>query len=518
MAASIYDEALRRLLAHEGGYSNHPSDPGGPTNFGITLADYRRYIKPDATAADLRTMSVDQAKAIYRKRYWDAQRCDELPAGVDYSIFDYGVNSGVGRSGKVLRRVVGLPADTSAVTDQVLAYARVRDPKVLVAAICDERLAFLQSLKTWPVFGRGWGTRVAEVRAVSLALAGKAQGVTPSPAPPAGCWHAAVARAHERDPRALRVSGHGRQSRYRRNGARPAAATSPAPTSTTRCPGARSRSTTAWSLPGFPATTACGRSTSRATAPVSKARRWARSPRRTRDGGGHVFLVVGRTKDGRLVGRGGNQRDMVCDEVFDPSVDHRLHLAEGLSAARTARLRRSADGRACAQGEARTRAAAADQARAARKRCRAAAQCRQGHHHQGRAGRRRCRRRRLLGLDRRASVGDAPASRSSAPARSAAPSTRSTAGMQAPPGSADAEPRPRCSLKQGVDDADVHPRRPRRFVAVYWFWIRPILKSRPAFRELYEQEESFFAAVREKFKGIKQKLSSAIVIAASASR
>src|SRR5690349_4073167 len=172
MARESYDAALKRLLAHEGGYGNHPSDPGGPTNFGITLADYRRYIKPDATAADVRAMSVEQAKAIYRKRYWDAQRCDELPAGVDYSIFDYSVNSGVGRSGKVLRRVVGLPADSSAVTDQVLAYTRVRDPKVLVAAICDERLAFLQSLKTWPVFGRGWGTRVAEVKAFSLALAG----------------------------------------------------------------------------------------------------------------------------------------------------------------------------------------------------------------------------------------------------------------------------------------------------------------------------------------------------------
>ena len=183
MAAASYDEALRRVLVHEGGYSNHPSDPGGPTNFGITIADYRRYVKPDATAADVRAMSVDEAKAIYRKRYWDVQRCDELPAGVDYSVFDYGVNSGIGRSGKVLRRVVGLPDDTSVVTDQVLAYARVRDPKVLVAAICDERLAFLKSLRTWPVFGRGWGTRVAEVKAASLAMAGAAQGVTPSPAP-----------------------------------------------------------------------------------------------------------------------------------------------------------------------------------------------------------------------------------------------------------------------------------------------------------------------------------------------
>jgi len=83
--------------------------PGGPTNFGITIADYRAYVKPDATAEDVRNMRVDEAKRIYRKHYWDAQRCDELPAGVDYSLYDYGVNSGIGRSGKVLRRVVGLP-------------------------------------------------------------------------------------------------------------------------------------------------------------------------------------------------------------------------------------------------------------------------------------------------------------------------------------------------------------------------------------------------------------------------
>src|SRR4051794_4659272 len=183
MAASTYDDALRRLLVHEGGYSNHPSDAGGPTNFGITLADYRAYVKPNATADDVRNMTADDAKRIYRKRYWDAQRCDELPAGVDYSMFDYGVNSGIGRSGKVLRRGVGLPDKTSTVTHPLLAHAGVRDPKVLLAAVCDERLAFLKSLKTWPVFGRGWATRVAEVKAVSLAFAGATQGVTPSTAP-----------------------------------------------------------------------------------------------------------------------------------------------------------------------------------------------------------------------------------------------------------------------------------------------------------------------------------------------
>ena len=125
MAARSYDAALARLLVHEGGYTNHPADPGGPTNFGITISDYRKYVKPDATAADVRAMKVDEAKAIYRAKYWDAQRCDELPAGVDYAVFDYGVNSGIGRSGKVLRRVLGLSDDGLAhVSDAVIAAAR----------------------------------------------------------------------------------------------------------------------------------------------------------------------------------------------------------------------------------------------------------------------------------------------------------------------------------------------------------------------------------------------------------
>ncbi len=171
MAASSYNEALRRLLVHEGGYSNHPSDPGGPTNFGITIFDYRKYVKPDATAADVRAMKLDEAKTIYRAKYWDAQRCDELPAGVDYAVFDYGVNSGIGRSGKVLRRVLGLSDNTSVVNDAVVAAARAIDAKALIVAICDERLRFLQSLRTWDVFGAGWGRRVAEVKQVALALA-----------------------------------------------------------------------------------------------------------------------------------------------------------------------------------------------------------------------------------------------------------------------------------------------------------------------------------------------------------
>ncbi len=177
MAASSCDEALARLLAHEGGYGNHPSDPGGPTNFGITIDDYRRYVKPHATAADVRAMTIGEAKAIYRDKYWNAMRCDELPPGVDYCVFDYGVNSGIGRAAKVLQRLVGTVVDGE-VGPVTVAAARSADAEKLINRICDERLTFLRGLSTWGVFGHGWGRRVREVRATALAMARRAHAET----------------------------------------------------------------------------------------------------------------------------------------------------------------------------------------------------------------------------------------------------------------------------------------------------------------------------------------------------
>lgn len=183
-----YDAALARLLVHEGGYTNHPSDPGGPTNFGITIADYRRYVKPNATATDVKAMKIEEAKSIYRSRYWDAQRCDDLPAGVDYAMFDYGVNSGIGRSKPVLQRCCGVAAD-GVVGEETIKAVQSRDSTALINAICDERLAFLKRLKTWPVFGAGWGRRVAEVRAAALSMAAR----EPASPPPAAAADKACA-------------------------------------------------------------------------------------------------------------------------------------------------------------------------------------------------------------------------------------------------------------------------------------------------------------------------------------
>lgn len=169
MAAKNFNESLRLVLRHEGGYTNHPSDPGGPTNFGITIHDYRRYINPNGTASDVKNMKLAQAATIYRARYWDIQHCDEMPSGVDYAMFDYGVNSGVGRSQKVLQRILKVAVD-GIIGAKTLAALKAQDPQFVVLAICRERLGFLQALRTWPVFGKGWGRRVSEVQDTALRM------------------------------------------------------------------------------------------------------------------------------------------------------------------------------------------------------------------------------------------------------------------------------------------------------------------------------------------------------------
>lgn len=173
MVAENYDRSLALVLDSEGGYTNDPNDSGGPTNWGITIADARMYWKHDATARDVRLMPLTVAKQIYHGKYWDRVGGDELPAGVDYAVFDYGVNSGVHRANMVLQRLVGV-ADDGVVGPKTLAAVAKKNPVQLAQQICDERLRFLRGLSKWRYYGRGWGRRVAEVRAASTQMARRA--------------------------------------------------------------------------------------------------------------------------------------------------------------------------------------------------------------------------------------------------------------------------------------------------------------------------------------------------------
>ena len=172
MVKQTYDKAITEVFEWEGGYTNDAADPGGPTNWGITIFDARMYWKPDATAADVRAMPKSVASEIYVKHYADPVKYDLLPAGVDYAVLDYGINSGISRAAKVLQRISGAPVDGK-IGLATVAAARAMDPADLVRRICDERLSFLQNLRTWPVFGKGWGRRVAGVKQTALGMVGK---------------------------------------------------------------------------------------------------------------------------------------------------------------------------------------------------------------------------------------------------------------------------------------------------------------------------------------------------------
>lgn len=169
-----------RVLAHEGGYTNNPNDPGGPTNWGITIYDARKYWKPNVTIAEMRSMPVSVAIDIYEKMYWDKLQADALPGGVDYTVFDYGVNSGVSRSAKVLQRVVGVKDDGKIGNITISAVEKFK-PSDIILAVNDERMKFLKSLSIWKTFGKGWTTRVSDVRRISLNLAKGIQSIAPHP-------------------------------------------------------------------------------------------------------------------------------------------------------------------------------------------------------------------------------------------------------------------------------------------------------------------------------------------------
>jgi len=165
-----FDSALEQVLVHEGGWANHPKDPGGATMKGVTLATFRRHFGQKMTKKDLRIISDKQLKKIYRAGYWGKCKCDELPAGVDYAVFDAAVNSGPGRSAKWLQGAVGAKQD-GGIGRKTLERVSQHNAIQVSDDMCDRRLAFLQNLSTWSTFGGGWGRRVDGVRITAREMA-----------------------------------------------------------------------------------------------------------------------------------------------------------------------------------------------------------------------------------------------------------------------------------------------------------------------------------------------------------
>lgn len=174
---SNFAESLRLVGISEGGYQKFAADSGNycggkliGTNHGIAAPTLKQWLGRCPTESEMRNLPKATADAIYKARFWDTLRGDQLPKGVDYAVFDYGVNSGVGRAAKDLQAVVGTTQDGIVGPITLRAVERFH-PQSLINALCDRRMSFLQRLRDWNTWGRGWTNRVRMVRANALRMA-----------------------------------------------------------------------------------------------------------------------------------------------------------------------------------------------------------------------------------------------------------------------------------------------------------------------------------------------------------
>lgn len=164
MSTGNFATSLALTLGYEGGWSDNPRDPGGATMCGVTQAVYDVYrARLGLPLRSVRLSSPEERADIYRSRYWNRARGDLLPAGVDYALFDFAVNSGVGRAVRTLQGIVGADQDGDAGKYTIAAvdrYCAQYQPTALTDALCHARLQFLHGLAAFADFGHGWTIRV----------------------------------------------------------------------------------------------------------------------------------------------------------------------------------------------------------------------------------------------------------------------------------------------------------------------------------------------------------------------
>ena len=166
---SNWPTSLALMLKSEGGYVNHPSDPGGRTNLGVTQATWENWIGRQSDESEMRSLTSDKVEPMYRKKFWDAVRGDELPTGIDYLMFDFAVNAGAGRAIKTLQTSIGVTAD-GAFGPVTMAAVKSFKPVKLIERFSQAKEDFYRSLNTFDVFGKGWLNRVAKVKAEALKM------------------------------------------------------------------------------------------------------------------------------------------------------------------------------------------------------------------------------------------------------------------------------------------------------------------------------------------------------------
>jgi len=164
-----FEQCLALVLRSEGGFVQNPKDPGGATNLGVTKATYESYVGRSVDADEMKGLTPDTVAPLYKKMYWDKVRGDDMPAGVDYALFDLAVNSGPRQATKFIQNIASVPAD-GLMGDRTVQQVNTLDPADTVAKLCNERLQFLQQLNTWDTFGKGWSKRVSDVQKRATAM------------------------------------------------------------------------------------------------------------------------------------------------------------------------------------------------------------------------------------------------------------------------------------------------------------------------------------------------------------
>lgn len=162
-----FDTCLREVLHHEGGFVNHPRDPGGMTNLGVTKATYEAWVGYPVNERIMRSLTPAHVKALYKTRYWDAVAGDLIPLGLDLCVFDFGVNAGPSRAARYLQVMVGAKPDGRIgpmTIARINTYIKTYGIQRVIDSYQNARIAYYKKLRTFPTFGKGWLRRVEAVR------------------------------------------------------------------------------------------------------------------------------------------------------------------------------------------------------------------------------------------------------------------------------------------------------------------------------------------------------------------
>jgi lysozyme family protein len=170
---SNFDACFAKVIKSEGGYVNDPADRGGETNLGVTIGAWGAYLNRAIQPGEMKALTVDIVKPFYKSMYWDKVRGDDLPVGVDYAVFDFAVNAGVGRAAKFLQRAVGA-LDDGAIGPGTLALVAKTTPGKLLDNFAEQKEAFYNTLAdnnpTQQKFLKGWLARVDHVQTAATSM------------------------------------------------------------------------------------------------------------------------------------------------------------------------------------------------------------------------------------------------------------------------------------------------------------------------------------------------------------